>query len=146
MARLLKNKDIKVTVVTNGISAAVELKENPNIHVILIGGILSKGSMAVEGTLGTNILNKINIDKMFASASGFTIEDGMTDFSVYEVELKKIMAEKVNKIIALLDSSKIGTSSIASFATIDQIDTIITDGKLSEEMVHELTARNIKIL
>ena len=37
---------------------------------------------------------------------GFTIEEGLTDFNVYEVELKRKMVEKSNKIVALLDNTK----------------------------------------
>ena len=60
----------------------------------MIGGIIRMGSMGIEGLLGSSILNQINIDKMFTSASGFTIEEGLTDFNVYEVELKRKMVEK----------------------------------------------------
>ena len=67
----------------------MELKENPGINVILVGGMARMGSMGLEGLLGTSILDKINIDTMFTSASGFSIEEGLTDFNVYEVELKR---------------------------------------------------------
>lgn len=146
LARHLKEKEVKLTVVTSGISAALELKENPGINVILIGGMLRMGSTALEGLLGTTILDKINIDLMFTSASGFTIEEGLTDFNVYEVELKKVMAEKANKVIALLDYTKIGTSSIASFAATDQIDTIITDENVSNDVLQKLADHQINIV
>lgn len=146
LARRLKEEDIKLTVVTNGISAALELKENPNINVILLGGIARIGSMAIEGILGTSILDHINIDIMFTSASGFTIEDGLTDFNVYEVELKKIMVQKSAKVVALLDHTKIGTKSIASFAETDQIDTIITDKFVAKETINQLAEHKIHII
>src|SRR5690606_31576846 len=79
LALLLKKTTKNLTVVTNGISAAVEMKENPGLNVILLGGMLRVGSMASEGLLGTSILDKINVDIMFTSASGFTIEEGLTD-------------------------------------------------------------------
>lgn len=145
-AQLLKNSQLNITVVTNGISAAIELKENPGINVILIGGMARMGSMALEGLLGTNILNKIHIDTMFTSARGFSLEEGLTDFNVYEVELKKVMATKADKIVALLDYSKIGLNSIASFASCDQINTIISDKSLDSVLAKQLTAKNITLL
>lgn len=146
LARKLKETDMKLTVVTNGLSTAVELKENPNINVIMLGGIARMGSMALEGLIGSTILNKINIDVMFTSASGFTIEDGLTDFNVYEVELKKQMINKAEKVIALIDHTKLGKSSISSFAAIEQIDILITDKKLSDYWSKELTSHNIKVI
>jgi len=124
----------------------LELKENPVINVILIGGIARMGSMAIEGLLGKSVLDKINIDTLFTSASGFTVEEGLTDFNVYEVELKRVMVEKANKVVALLDSSKIGTSSIATFATCEEIDTLITDQNISSDLYNQLINYNIKIL
>lgn len=145
LARLLRESNKRITVVTNGLSQAIELKENPNINVILIGGIVRIGSMAIEGLLGKSILEKINIDIMFTSASGFTLEEGLTDFNVYEVELKKTMVEKANELIALLDKTKIGTSSIASFASCEEIDMLITDDELSEDYQNQLAKYNIRV-
>lgn len=146
LARLLRESSLHITVVTNGISTAIELKENPSINVILIGGMARMGSMALEGSLGTSILNRINIDTMFTSASGFTTEEGLTDFNVYEVELKRLMVEKANKVVGLIDYSKIGTSSIATFAACEEIDLIISDKSFEPEFVKELSSLDIKVI
>lgn len=146
LAKLIKESNLNITVVTNGISAAIELKENPGINVILIGGMARMGSMALEGLLGVNVLNKLNIDTMFTSARGFSIDEGLTDFNVYEVELKKVMVERSNKVIALLDHSKIDSSSIASFASCNQIHSIISDQKLNSTLKSELKKYSIQLL
>ena len=146
LARKLKETDMRITVVTNGLSTALELKENPNINVILLGGIARMGSMALEGLIGSAILDKINIDIMFTSASGFTAEDGLTDFNVYEVELKKQMIKKADKVVALIDHTKIGSSSISTFASTEQIDTLITDEKLSDDLLKELSSNNVEVI
>ncbi|HEO8418760.1 DeoR/GlpR family DNA-binding transcription regulator [Niallia sp. FSL W8-0635] len=127
LARLLNDLPYRLTVVTSGINTALELRDHPSITVILLGGIVKKGSFSLEGSLGINILNNINIDIMFASANGFSFEAGLTDFSVYEVELKKAMVEASNKVIALLDHTKINKNSIATFAKTEEIDMIITN-------------------
>ncbi|MHA6250771.1 DeoR/GlpR family DNA-binding transcription regulator [Oceanobacillus sp. CAU 1775] len=146
LARQLKELDISLTVVTNGLMTAIELKENPSINVILLGGIARKDSMATEGLLGISLLERINIDSFFTSAQGFTINEGLTDFNVYEAELKKNIVKKADKVIALLDHSKIGRSSIASFASIDDIDILITDKKLSSETATALESNQIEFI
>src|SRR5699024_9146308 len=57
MARYIKNKPIRLTVVTTGLQAASELNRNPDITVIMIGGLVTKGSSSIEGTLGVSILD-----------------------------------------------------------------------------------------
>ncbi|WP_285767268.1 DeoR/GlpR family DNA-binding transcription regulator [Peribacillus sp. SI8-4] len=146
LARTIKDMPIRLTVVTSGINTALELNENPHITVILLGGIIKKGSFSLEGSLGINILNQINIDLMFTSANGFSFESGLTDFSVYEVELKKAMVSASNKVVALLDHTKINKNSIASFASVKQIDTIITDDDVTGSYINNLKEQNVKVL
>ncbi|MFY4775168.1 DeoR/GlpR family DNA-binding transcription regulator [Metabacillus sp. RGM 3146] len=146
LARTLKEMQIRLTVVTSGINTALELHDHPSITVILLGGIVKKGSYSLEGSLGVNILSQINIDLMFTSANGFSFEAGLSDFSVYEVELKKAMVNASNKIVALLDHTKINKNSIASFASIDQIDTIITDYALTDSYAEKFDEYNIEVI
>ncbi|MGM0874523.1 MAG: DeoR/GlpR family DNA-binding transcription regulator [Bacillota bacterium] len=146
LARILADMNIRLTVVTSGIKTALELNDHPDITVILLGGIVKRGSHSLEGSLGVNILNQIHIDIMFTSANGFSLESGLTDFSVYEVELKKAMVNASKKVIALLDHTKINKNSIASFASIEQINGIITDGDITEELAQKLTGLNITIM
>ena len=56
------------------------------------------------------------------------------------------MVEKSHKIVALLDYTKIGTSSIATFATTEEIDTLVVDHELTPEIRTELDTRGIKVL
>lgn len=146
LARLLNDTNLRLTVVTSGINTALELNNHPNITVILLGGIVKKGSYALEGNLGLGILKQIHIDIMFTSANGFSIESGLTDFSMYEVELKKSVVKASNKIVALLDHTKLKKNSIASFASTDEVDTIITDSEMPSEYVDKLTKQQVEIV
>lgn len=140
-----QNKE-KLTIITNGLYTALEAKENNNFNVIVLGGIVRCKSGSLEGLLGINILDRINADLMFTSANGFTIQDGLTDFNFYEVELKKQMVNKAKKIIALLDHTKIGNRSAAQFANTADIDLIITDHKTKKEQIKEIQEAGIKII
>lgn len=146
LARLLKDESIKVTVVTSGIYTALELRDNPDITVILTGGVLSRESSSLEGMFGATVLDQINVDYMFTSANGFSFDTGLTDFNVYEIDLKKRMVEKSRSVIALIDQSKINKISIASFANADEIHAFITDHKPDEELLHQFEKHNITLI
>ena len=79
----------KLTVITNGINLALALKDVPGITVILTGGIVTSVSSSIEGLLGEDLLTKIHTDIAFVSARGFSVENGLTDFSIYEADLKR---------------------------------------------------------
>ncbi|WP_080875994.1 DeoR/GlpR family DNA-binding transcription regulator [Oceanobacillus timonensis] len=146
LARYLNEKMIRLTVVTSGIQTAIELKDNPNVTVILIGGVVTKGSTTMEGTLSVEILDKLNIDILFTSANGFSVENGLTDFNLYEVELKKHMVHKAQKIVAVIDHSKIGATSSAPFACTDQIDVLITNNLIGSDTEQMLIDHNIQVI
>ncbi|MFS8580380.1 MAG: DeoR/GlpR family DNA-binding transcription regulator [Novibacillus thermophilus] len=146
MARSLRKRKIRLTVITNGLMAAMELRENPEITVIVTGGILRIGSISLEGTLSRHIFNEINVDTAFLSARGFTFEDGLTDFNMYEVELKKLMVDSSPHVVALLDHSKMEKSSIASFAKTEQVTTLITDRKTPESVIRKFRDKGINVI
>lgn len=144
-AKVLKTMPVRLTAITNGIYTALELRDNPLITVILLSGVIRVGSTALEGTLGVNILDQLKIDIMFTSASGFTLKDGLMDFNVYEVDLKKKMVQSSARLVTLMDASKFNTSSLASFATTDQMETLITDNAAPADIIAQLRTMNINV-
>ncbi|MFS0751272.1 DeoR/GlpR family DNA-binding transcription regulator [Oceanobacillus sp. 1P07AA] len=146
LARLLNQSSKRVTVVTSGIQTAFELKDNPDITTILIGGVVTKKSASIEGTLGIDILDNVNIDIMFTSANAFSFENGLEDFNLYEVQLKKDIVRRASKVVALIDSTKIGKSSSAVFAKFDQIDRIITDQPIDPLFNSKLESHQIETI
>ncbi|GIP41395.1 DeoR family transcriptional regulator [Paenibacillus sp. J31TS4] len=134
-----------LTVVTNGLATAQELTRNPRINVIVVGGVLRPGSSSLEGLLGRGLLSQIHADVFFTSAQGFTVAEGLTDFSVYEAELKKSIVVNVSKVVALLDSTKLGRRSIATFAELPQIHTLITDAGADRSFLHTLKGVEVVI-
>lgn len=125
----------KLTVVTNGIYTMLALKDIPGITVILTGGIVTNGSGSIEGLLGSSMLKGINADIGFFSCHGFTLEEGLTDFNLYEIELKKQMLSRCRFKTALVDSSKFEKTSTASFCPCSEIDLLLTDDKGEEEVL-----------
>ncbi|SHJ43019.1 DeoR/GlpR family DNA-binding transcription regulator [Propionispora hippei] len=136
----------RLMVVTNGIYTALELKDNPNINLILTGGIVRPKSGSLEGLLAKNLINQINADVIFVSAQGFTLEEGLTDFNLHECELKKLMISKAKKVVALLDYLKIDRNSSASFARSNQVDVIITDAKAPQSCIEKYRQAGIEVV
>lgn len=122
----------ELTVITNGINLALALKDVPGITVILTGGIVTSASSSIEGLLGEDLLRKIHTDIAFVSARGFSLENGLTDFSIYEADLKRMCIKASAKTIALIDHTKFDTTSISSYASLDDLNLVITDNHLSQ--------------
>ncbi|MBF0778830.1 DeoR/GlpR family DNA-binding transcription regulator [Streptococcus cuniculi] len=146
LSKLISQSSLRLTVLTNGMMTAELLKDVPNITTILIGGILRGRSNAIESTLGAEMLLKMNINKLFVSAHSFNLADGLSDFNIYEVELKKMMVKHSEKVIALIDSSKLENSSVATFLSADQIDTFITDDHIPANLLEKYRHSGLHIV
>ncbi len=145
LAKLLSTTDFRLTILTNGIKVAEVLKDNPNISVVLIGGVLAKNSYAIEGDFGVDILDKFNIHKTFLSSHCIDLENGITDFNIYEVQLKQKFIEKSDKVYALIDSNKFDKKSASTICDTSCIDLLITDSLLDDEVKERYEKNGLKI-
>ena len=69
---------------------------------------MTSASASIEGLLGEDLLKKIHTDIAFVSARGFSVEDGLTDFSIYEADLKRMCIKASARTVALVDHTKSG--------------------------------------
>ncbi|MCX7681718.1 MAG: DeoR/GlpR family DNA-binding transcription regulator, partial [Anaerolineae bacterium] len=117
----------ELTVLTNGIFIALALLEAPGITVLMPGGFVRRDSVSLVGTEGHDLIGKYNFQKGFFGAKGITLEEGLTDVNEFEVAIKRDMVAHARQVIAIVDSSKWGQVGFVSFASIDQVDCVITD-------------------
>lgn len=135
LAKIIAKSKLDIVVMTNGINTANLLKENLHLTVILIGGVIRGESNAIEGSLGTGILDNFQINKIFFSASGVSATKGFSDFNMNEVQLKKKMIEISEEKIALVDSSKLNADSNLIFFDGNNLDTLITNIDEHNELI-----------
>lgn len=145
VAKRVKDRH-ELTVVTNSIYIALELEDAPDVTVVMPGGILRRGSASLVGKLGEEVLTKFNIQKGFFGAKGVTLNEGLTDVSTFEVQLKRAMVHAAKQVIAIVDHTKWGRVAFASFASIDELDMIITDAEAPEDILTKVRERGIDVM
>lgn len=126
LSRLIKFKK-SVTVVTNNINIAVELADDREITVILLGGFLRRTSLSLIGSSIPKYLESIYIDKAFISCKALNYYDGVTDSLMDEGEAKQAIIQRTNKLYLLADHTKINTIAFFKICPASQIDTLFTD-------------------
>lgn len=145
IAQFLTNKQ-KITVITPSVEVAYHLVTSTNINVYLLNGFVLKSSLSTIGSPYEGFMSEWNIAKAFFGAAGLTIEDGLTDLLHGFIEQKKVIRKKAKSVIAVIDSSKWGTCSLGSFASLDEINTVITDKSAPKEMIEVLQQRGIEVI
>lgn len=138
--------DINYTIITNGINIALELSRKSMPIITVLGGNLSRNNCATSGSAGYDLLNVLNIDMAFLGTTAFTIEGGFTCGSSSENEIKKLIMSKAKRKIMLMDSSKIDKIMPYTFANFNEIDVLISDGKLPQKVKDKAFDYGISII
>ncbi len=135
-----------VTVITNSIAIINELADYPHLSVVAPGGRLRRETASLIGVDGLDFVRRFNIQKGFFGAHGLTVDEGLTDVSVDEAEVKRVLVGLCRQVIAVLDATKWGRVGVASFASLSQIDTVITDQSAPPDLVAAVRAAGMDVL
>jgi DeoR/GlpR family transcriptional regulator of sugar metabolism len=134
-----------LTVITNGLRLASELAGLSGIAVLMLGGRVRWEALSVVGQLGDGLFSRINVQKAFVGAAGFTIDAGLSDATEEEAQIKRAMVASAREVVAVVDHTKWGRTAFASFCRSDQITTVVTDEAAPAEMVAALTALGVDV-
>jgi DeoR family transcriptional regulator of aga operon/DeoR family fructose operon transcriptional repressor len=135
----------QLTVLTNGLRIASELAGHPGITVLMLGGRVRWEALSVVGQLGDGLFSRVNVQKAFLGAAGFTLESGLADATDEEAQIKRSMVAAAREIIAIVDRTKWERAAFATFCPTDKISLVLTDGGAPEAMVRELERRAIGV-
>ncbi len=134
-----------LTVITNGLRLASELAGQPGISVLMLGGRVRWEALSVVGQLGDGLFERINVQKAFVGAAGFTLDAGLTDATEEEAQIKRAMVAAAREVVAVVDHTKWGRTAIATFCASNQITTVVTDDAAPEAMAATLTERGVEV-
>jgi len=144
LARLLPDEHF--TIITSGANIAIELSQLRACNAICVGGQLSSNTLSFSGPHAEAFINSVNIDIAVMATSGFSLKSGFTSGSFTEHQLKKSVISRAECIIMLMDSSKLQRNLPFTFATLDDIDIIITDKHLPPAIETYCLSKGVKII
>ena len=135
-----------LTVITNALNIANQLVNRPNINMIIPGGYLRKNMLSLVGPQSEKSLRNFNVDKVFLGVDGFDTKSGIFTPSVEEARLNEIMIEVSKEVILLVDSSKFKRRSFAFICSINDIDKVITDDKITDDDKKRLLDAGVEVI
>jgi DeoR/GlpR family transcriptional regulator of sugar metabolism len=95
--------------------------------------------------LTPELLRRLHVDVAFVSCRGFTLEHGLMESDLREAQLKRIMAQAAQQVVALVDNSKFGHIYIASSLLPEEIDTILVDHAVDQPTLSDLAAAGVAV-
>src|SRR5262245_61252703 len=145
LAALLKDgKDL--TVITPSLAVASELQHAPGVEVILLGGIIRRGSPDLTGPVTEHCLELFAADIAFQGADGVS-DDGI----IYNSDLRlarvdKMMRKMAKQSVLLADHTKLGSTALARCGTLADVHYFITDHQAPEATLRRFGRFGARIL
>jgi DeoR/GlpR family transcriptional regulator of sugar metabolism len=135
----------QLTIITNGLRVASELAGHPGLTVLMLGGRVRWEALSVVGQLGDGLFSRINVQKAFLGAAGFTLESGLSDATDEEAQIKRSMVTAAREVIAIVDHTKWEHAAFATFCPIDRVGMVLTDPDAPSDMVEALRTRGVEV-
>lgn len=128
IAKILRDKEIKMTVVSNMLEIILELRKSTTIRTISIGGEFNKEVGAVVGSAANRYISGFTFDKAFIGVCGVNMDTGAISTSDLEDgNTKKTIIECSNKSYLVMENEKFNYDEFFKFASIKDISGIVTE-------------------
>ncbi len=137
--------DKHVTVVTNTVNVAMELRNRPGVKVFVTGGFLHEGWFSLVGPTAVQAMSQIFVDKAFIGANGVDAVRGVTAYHPDEAALNSVTVRQARTRIVVADNSKIGVVATHLICAADQVDILITDTGAPDDAVAPFLERGIEV-
>jgi DeoR family fructose operon transcriptional repressor len=144
-ARALNEKR-DLVVITNAVTNAVELMDNPNITVYLTGGLIRPTTFGAVGDMAMSNLAELRVDVTFLAISGVSLEGGLTYPSFEEAAVKRAMIAAASEVVLLADQSKFGRDSLVRVAPLDVLGKIVTSPGVDSALIGHLGDLGIEVI
>lgn len=116
-----------LTVVTNALNVALELRALSDARVLLLGGTINYATFGTLGPIAEQGLDDLNVQKLFLAAETVDLAAGVTDSTLEIAQVKRAMVRAARQVILLADSSKWGRTGFIKVVALNAVHTVIVD-------------------
>lgn len=135
-----------LTVITNAINIALELKGVTGVRVMMLGGMLRPTSSSLVGPEAEQALSKLSADRLFLGVDGLDLQAGITTPEPSEAILNALMIRASRETVAVMDASKFGRRSLSVIAPLESLHVLITDTSAPHDMIEALIERGVRVM
>lgn len=136
--------DARFVVFTNSAPIAALVGARTSCEVRLVGGRLRGTTAATVGNVGE--FERLRVDVAFMGTNALSVEHGLSTPDVDEAATKTAMIGAARSVVVLADSRKIGAESTVRFATLDDIDVLITDTGIPHRQLELIQNKDLKVV
>ena len=139
-------RDHSLTVVTHAVPVAARLALLPQIELHLLPGRVRTNTQAAVGPETVVALDALRADLAFIGTNGISIQHGLSTPDRDEAAAKRAMVACARRVVVLADADKIMVESPIRFATLAEVDVLVTDNRIAKTDKDALTRAGIEVV
>ncbi len=145
LARALAGRK-QLTVVTNGLAVAQEIAEHTLHTLILTGGQLEREEQGLAGRLTLAALEELRADRVFLELSGVSAVAGLTDDSLPQAELARLLLSLGGQVIVLVAPERVGRVAAAYVGPVSEADVVVTGREADSAPLWDLAEAGVRVV
>ncbi|NGN65896.1 DeoR/GlpR transcriptional regulator [Streptomyces sp. A7024] len=98
--------------------------------VVLTGGVRTPSDSLV-GPVADQAIRSLHFDVLFIGVHGISVQAGLSTPNLAEAETNRCFVQAARRVVVVADHTKWGTVGLSSFASLDEVDALVTDSGLS---------------
>lgn len=126
LASLLRDGE-NLTVITPSLAVASELQHAPGVEVVLLGGVLRRGSPDLTGPVTEHCLELFSADIAFQGTEGIGPDGSLYNIDLRLARVDRLMRKLAARSCILADHTKIGRTALARSGSLSEVDFLIID-------------------
>ena len=138
--------DAELVVITHSLPIASRLSGGPGIALHLLGGKVRGLTQAAVGQSTVEAARRMRPDIAFIGTNGIHAAFGLSTPDPEEAAVKAAFVQSARRIVVLADSSKLDAETLVQFASLKDLDTVITDQQPSRELADALAEAGVEVV
>jgi DeoR family fructose operon transcriptional repressor len=136
----------ELVVITHAVPIAARLSSTPGIALQILGGRVRGLTQAAVGQATVDAAQRFRPDVAFIGTNGIHPSFGLSTPDPEEAAVKAAFVRSARRIVVLADSSKLDAETLVQFASLKDLDTLITDSEPSPELAAALTEAGVDVV
>ena len=136
----------ELVVITHAVPIAARLSSTPGIALQILGGRVRGLTQAAVGQATVEAAQRMRPDIAFIGTNGIHPSFGLSTPDPEEAAVKAAFVHSARRIVVLADSSKLDAETLVQFASLKDLDTLITDSEPSPELAAALTEAGVDVV
>ena len=136
----------RLTIVTNSLDVAHWVAEHTSHTLIVTGGQAEGRDLGLVGQLARTALSSLRADYVVLELGGVSAVGGLTDDSLPQAEIARVLLEMGAQVIVLVPAERVGRVAAAYIGPTADADVVVTAREAPSSFLWDLSESGMRIV